>query len=94
MVMNVKELAILTLLSEGELSVKEIQEYVSISRRNLVKTIRKLERKGYIQEKAYVGDDVIVEITEYGMEMLYKNFVYLRDLINEMENVLCTKFDC
>ncbi|ACP35264.1 transcriptional regulator, MarR family [Sulfolobus islandicus Y.G.57.14] len=92
--MNVKELAILTLLSEGELSVKEIQEYVSISRRNLVKTIRKLERKGYIQEKAYVGDDVIVEITEYGMEMLYKNFVYLRDLINEMENVLCTKFDC
>ncbi|AGJ62489.1 MULTISPECIES: MarR family transcriptional regulator [Saccharolobus] len=94
MAMNVKELAILTLLSEGELSVKEIQEYVSISRRNLVKTIRKLERKGYIQEKAYVGDDVIVEITEYGMEMLYKNFVYLRDLINEMENVLCTKFDC
>ncbi|MCH4815962.1 MAG: winged helix-turn-helix domain-containing protein [Saccharolobus sp.] len=94
MAMNVKELAILTLLSEGELSVKEIQEYVNISRRNLVKTIRKLERKGYIQEKAYVGDDVIVEITEYGMEMLYKNFVYLRDLINEMENVLCTKFDC
>ncbi|QGA54267.1 MarR family transcriptional regulator [Sulfolobus sp. E5-1-F] len=92
--MNVRELAILTLLSEGELSVKEIQEYVSIPRRNLVKTIRKLEKKGYIQEKAYVGDDVIVEITEYGLEMLYKNFVYLRDLINEMENVLCSKFDC
>ncbi|WP_014511614.1 MarR family winged helix-turn-helix transcriptional regulator [Saccharolobus solfataricus] len=94
MSMNVKELAILTLLSEGELSVKEIQEYVNISRRNLVKTIRKLERKGYIQEKAYVGDDVIVEITEYGMEILYKNFVYLRGLINEMEDILCSKFDC
>lgn len=92
--MNVKELAILTLLSEGELSVKEIEEYTGISRKNLIKTVRKLERKGYIQKKAYIGDDVIIEITEYGMEALYKNFIYLRDLISEMENILCTKFDC
>ncbi|MEM4943897.1 MAG: helix-turn-helix domain-containing protein [Saccharolobus sp.] len=92
--MNVKELAILTLLSEGELSVKELEEYTGISKKHLVNTVKKLERKGYIQKKAYVGDDVIIEITDYGMEMLYKNFLYLRDLISEMESILCTKFDC
>ncbi len=92
--MNIKELAILTVLSEGELSVKEIEEYINISRRDLVKSIRRLEKRGYIQTKAYIGDDVIVEITEYGMEVLYKNFVYLKNLVIEMENVLCTKFDC
>ncbi|MEM0363521.1 MAG: helix-turn-helix domain-containing protein [Sulfolobaceae archaeon] len=92
--MNVKELAILTLLSEGELSVKELEEYTGISKKHLVNAVKKLERKGYIQKKAYVGDDVIIEITDYGMEMLYKNFLYLRDLISEMESILCTKFDC
>ncbi|WP_338601931.1 helix-turn-helix domain-containing protein [Sulfolobus tengchongensis] len=94
MLVNIKELAILTLLSEGELSVREIEEYTGLPRKNLVKTIKKLEKKGYIQKKAYIRDDVIVEITEYGIEMLYKNFIYLRDLVNEMETVLCTKFDC
>ncbi|TRM79357.1 MarR family transcriptional regulator, partial [Sulfolobus sp. D5] len=56
--MNIKELAILTVLSEGELSVKEIEDYVNIPRRDLVKSIRRLEKRGYIQTKAYIGDDV------------------------------------
>lgn len=93
--MNVIQLAILTILSEDEYSVNEIKSYLGISKRQLVKNIRFLEKKGYVEKKAYLGGgDVILGITDKGMEELYKHYIFLRDLIKEMEISVCTKFDC
>lgn len=93
--MNVIQLAILTILSEEERSVNELREILGVERRRIVKNIRILERKGYIEKKTYLGDgDIIFNITESGLEQLYKNYIFLRDLIKEMEISVCTRFDC
>ncbi|BFH73850.1 winged helix-turn-helix domain-containing protein [Sulfurisphaera javensis] len=93
--MNVIQLAILTILSEEERSVNELREYLGLDKKKLVKNIRTLEKKGYITRKTYLGEgDVIFGITDEGMEELYKYYMFLRDLIKEMEISVCTKFDC
>lgn len=93
--MNVTQLAILTILSEDEHSVNEIGEYLGLSKRRLIRNIRRLEKKGLITVKAYLGGgDVIISITEEGMEELYKHYMFLRDLIREMEISVCTKYEC
>ena len=93
--MNITQLAILTLLSEEEHTISEIGEYLGLSRKQLAKNIRRLERRGLIVRKAYLGrGDAIVGITEEGIEELYRHYMFLRDLVREMEIVLCTKYDC
>lgn len=93
--MNITQLAILTLLSEEEHTISEIGEYLGLSKKQLARNIRRLERKGLIVRKAYIGKgDAIIGITEEGIEELYKHYIFLRDLVREMEIVLCTKFDC
>lgn len=93
--MDILQLAILTMLSEDEMSVREIQEYLGAKRKVLAKSLIELEKKGFIVKKAYVGNgDVIFGITERGLEELYKNYLILRDLMREMEFSVCTKFDC
>lgn len=93
--MNITQLAILTILSEEERSIKELGEYLGLSRKQLVKNIRRLEKRGLIERKAYLGNgDIIVGITEEGMEELYRYYMFLRDLVREMEIVLCTKYEC
>ena len=92
---NVTQLAILTVLSEEERSINEIGEYLGLSKKQLVRNIRRLERRGLIVRKAYLGaGDAIISITEEGMEELYKHYMVLRDLVREMEISVCTKYEC
>ena len=93
--MNITQLAILTILSEEEHSIKEIEEYLGLGRKQLIRNIRRLEKRGLIVRKAYLGKgDAIIGITEEGMEELYKYYMFLRDLVREMEIILCTKYEC
>ncbi|BCU70967.1 MarR family transcriptional regulator [Stygiolobus caldivivus] len=93
--MDILQIAILTVLSEDEMSIREIEQFLGTRRKRLSRSIQDLERKGFIQKKAYVGNgDVIFGITEQGLEELYKNYLILRDLMKEMEFSVCTKFEC
>lgn len=94
-IVNVVQLAILTILSEDEHSVNEIREFLGIEKKKLLRNLRRLEKKGFIIRKSYLGGgDVVLGITEEGMEELYKYYMFLRDLLKEMEISVCTKFDC
>jgi DNA-binding transcriptional ArsR family regulator len=84
----------LTNLAEGELSVREIMEYTGLSKKTIVKTLRLLEYKGYVEKKAFIGNDVIFGITDRGLEELYKYYIFLQKLMPDMEFALCSKFDC
>ncbi|MEJ2769853.1 MULTISPECIES: transcriptional regulator [unclassified Stygiolobus] len=93
--MDILELAILTMLSEDEMSIREIEQYLGARRRRIAKSLQELEKKGFIVKKAYIGNgDIIFGITEQGLEELYKNYIILRDLVREMEISVCAKFDC
>ncbi|BBG22977.1 MarR family transcriptional regulator [Sulfuracidifex tepidarius] len=92
--MDVTELTVLTLLSEGELSVKEIRHYSGMNKGALIRAVRSLENKGLVEKKVLIEGDVILEITDLGMEELYKYYLYLRDLVNNMEQTVCLKFNC
>ncbi|QIW23661.1 ArsR family transcriptional regulator [Sulfolobus sp. S-194] len=93
--MNVLQLAILTILSEDERSVNELREYLGIDKKRIIKSIRSLEKKGLVERKTYLGEgDVIFGITEEGIQELYKYYMFLRDLVKEMEISVCTRFDC
>ncbi len=92
--MDVTELTVLTLLSEGELSVKEIRQFSGVSRNSLLKALRTLESRGLVQRKMLIEGDVILEITDQGMEELYKYYLYLRDLVGNMEETVCLRFNC
>lgn len=88
------QLTILTNLAEGELSVKELSEYIGVSRRSVAKSLTVLESKGYVEKKAVIGKDVIYSITENGLEELYKYYLYIKRLVEDMEFALCSRFEC
>ncbi|MUN29656.1 MarR family transcriptional regulator [Sulfuracidifex metallicus] len=92
--MDVTELTVLTLLSEGELSVKEIRRYSGMRRSSLLRALKSLEDKGLVEKKVLIGDDIVLGITDQGMEELYKYYLYLRDLVNNMEQTVCLRFNC
>ncbi len=94
MIMDVTELTVLTLLSEGELSIKEIKHYSGINKGALVRALKSLEDRGLVEKKVLIEGDIILEITDLGMEELYKYYLYLRDLVNNMEQTVCLKFNC
>lgn len=91
---NLLQLTILTNLAEGELSIKELSEYIGVSRKNIAKSLIELENKGYVEKRAVIGKDVIYSITENGLEELYRNYLYMKKLVEEMEFTLCNRFEC
>ncbi|EZQ04733.1 MarR family transcriptional regulator [Candidatus Acidianus copahuensis] len=92
--MNIEQLTVLTNLAEGELSVNELTEYTGLAKRKLIKIVKYLEMRGYIEKRAFIGKDVIFSITDLGFSELYKHYIYMRKLIDDMEFTVCSKFDC
>ena len=92
--MNIRQLRILTLLLEGELSTSEIEEYTGISGSRLKKELDALMRRDLIEQKAIIGGDLILSITQNGIEELMREYPVLKDLLEEMEQVLCLRFGC
>ncbi|EWG06789.1 MAG: marR family transcriptional regulator [Candidatus Aramenus sulfurataquae] len=92
--MNITQLVLLTNLAEGELSFKEMMEYTGLSRKKLAKSLRMLEHNGYIEKKAFIGNDVIFGITDKGVEELYKHYLFLKKLLADMEFTICSRFEC
>ena len=92
--MNIRQLRILTLLLEGELSTSEIEEYTGISGSRLKKELDALMRRDLIEQKAIIGGELIISITQNGIEELMREYPVLKDLLEEMEQVLCLRFGC
>ncbi|MCY0882839.1 MULTISPECIES: helix-turn-helix domain-containing protein [Acidianus] len=92
--MNITQLVILTNLAEGELSIKELAEYTGIPKKNIIKAMKSLENRGYVEKRAIIGRDIIFSITEEGLEELYKYYLFMKKLIEDMEFTLCSRFDC
>lgn len=92
--MDLLQLTILTNLAEGELSIRELSEYTGATRKNIIKSLLTLENKGYVEKRAIIGRDVIYSITQDGLEELYKNYLYMKKLLDDMEFTLCNRFDC
>ncbi|MCH1770160.1 MULTISPECIES: ArsR family transcriptional regulator [Metallosphaera] len=92
--MNIRQLRILTLLLEGELSTSEIEEYTGISGSRLKKELDALMRRDLIEQKAIIGGELILSITQNGIEELMREYPVLKDLLEEMEQVLCLRFGC
>ncbi len=92
--MNITQLVLLTNLAEGELSFKEMMEYTGLPKKKLVRSLRRLEDYGFVEKKAFIGDDVIFGITDRGLEELYKHYLFLKKLLADMEFTICSRFDC
>ncbi|ABP95616.1 MULTISPECIES: helix-turn-helix domain-containing protein [Metallosphaera] len=92
--MNIRQLRILTLLLEGELSTSEIEEYTGISGPRLKRELDALMRRDLIEQKAIIGGELILSITQSGIEELMREYPVLKDLLEEIEQVLCLRFGC
>ncbi|AWS00199.1 winged helix-turn-helix domain-containing protein [Metallosphaera hakonensis] len=92
--MNIRQLAILTLLMEGELSFSEIGEYTGLNKAQLKKEIERLVKLDFVEQKAVIGGDLILGITQSGIDEMIKEFPLLKSLVQEMENVICVKYGC
>lgn len=92
--MNITQLVILTNLAEGELSITELAEYTGIPKKSIIKAIKSLESKGYVEKRAIIGKDVVFSITEEGLEELYKYYLFMKKLVEDMELTLCSRFEC
>ncbi|QKQ99147.1 ArsR family transcriptional regulator [Metallosphaera tengchongensis] len=92
--MNTKQIAILSLLLEGELSISEISEYVGISGPQLRREINYLLKRNYVEKKAFIGNELILCITEEGIEELMREYPLLKSLVQNLETTLCVRFGC
>ncbi|BCS93944.1 MAG: hypothetical protein MjAS7_2552 [Metallosphaera javensis (ex Sakai et al. 2022)] len=92
--MNMRQLRILTLLLEGELSTSEIEEYTGISGPRLKRDLDALLKQDLIEQKAIIGGELILSITQNGIDELMREYPMLKDLLQEMEQVLCLRFGC
>ncbi|ARM76036.1 helix-turn-helix domain-containing protein [Acidianus manzaensis] len=92
--MNLIQLTILTNLAEGELSIKELSEYIGTPKKTIAKSLSMLENKGYVEKRALIGKDIIYSITDAGLEELYRNYLFIKKLLDDMEFTLCNRFDC
>ncbi|WP_287689365.1 ArsR family transcriptional regulator [Metallosphaera javensis (ex Sakai et al. 2022)] len=89
-----RQLRILTLLLEGELSTSEIEEYTGISGPRLKRDLDALLKQDLIEQKAIIGGELILSITQNGIDELMREYPMLKDLLQEMEQVLCLRFGC
>ncbi|MCG3108203.1 hypothetical protein L3N51_00484 [Metallosphaera sp. J1] len=92
--MNMRQLRILTLLLEGELSTSEIEEYTGISGPRLKRDLDALLKQDFIEQKAIIGGELILSITQNGIDELMREYPMLKDLLQDMEQVLCLRFGC
>ncbi|WP_238025231.1 ArsR family transcriptional regulator [Metallosphaera javensis (ex Hofmann et al. 2022)] len=89
-----RQLRILTLLLEGELSTSEIEEYTGISGPRLKRDLDALLKQDFIEQKAIIGGELILSITQNGIDELMREYPMLKDLLQDMEQVLCLRFGC
>lgn len=93
--MDLISLAILAKIGEyGELSIKELKEILDIESKLIIRKLSIMEKKGFIERKAFIYGDIIYGITEKGMDELYRHYIVLRDLIPQLEEILCTQYEC
>lgn len=79
---------------EGELSFSEIGEYTGLNKAQLKKEIERLVKLDFVEQKAVIGGDLILGITQSGIDEMIKEFPLLKSLVQEMENVICVKYGC
>ncbi|EHP68055.1 MAG: ArsR family transcriptional regulator [Metallosphaera yellowstonensis] len=92
--MKISQLMILGLLLEGELSVSEIGEYTGLDERELKRELKELLKDGLVEEKAVLGGDLILAITQRGTEVLLENYQVLKRFLQNLEDTLCLQFSC
>lgn len=92
---DITSITILSKLAEyDELSIRELKEILGLETKELVKRLKNMERKGLVEKKAYIYNDIIFGVTDKGLDELYKYYVLLRDLVSELDEILCSQFEC
>ncbi|MEM3276365.1 MAG: ArsR family transcriptional regulator [Metallosphaera sp.] len=92
--MNLSQVKILTLLLEGELSLSEIAEYLGLSKEKVKRETNRLLKSELIEMKAVIGDEPIFSITRAGIDKLIVQYYLLKSIIREMEEIICSTFEC
>lgn len=84
----------LSLLAESELTVSEISDMVEESQSLTARTLRDLESRGFVIKKMFIGGDILYSITQEGIDYLAQVYPILIDLVNRIEEGVCSRYPC
>ena len=82
---TITQVNILSSLRGGDMTMKELSEYMTISKQQMTLLVDKLVRKGFVARKACPDDwrFIIITITQAGMELLDSVYAFSMSILNQ-----------